>query len=273
MRIGISNLAWERVHDAEIAAILSGFGVDAIDVAPGRYFDDLARASAADISEVRRTWDDVGIQIYGMQALLFGTEGLNLFGSDTVQAHMLRHLEYVCRMAGILGASRLTFGSPKNRDATGWSPDAAQLHAVNFFDRLADVAAQYAVQVCLEPNPPSYQCNFMTTTDEAAAVVRAVRRPEIRLQLDTGALAANGEDAEAVILAHRDIVGHVHASEPGLVPLGSGNVDHPRYGALIRSSLPAHVVTIEMLPGADRPATVSRAVEVAFNAYGAAHGA
>jgi hypothetical protein len=51
-----------------------------------------------------------------MQALLFGTTGLNVFGDNKSQEAMLEHLRAVCRIGAGLGATKLVFGSPKNRD-------------------------------------------------------------------------------------------------------------------------------------------------------------
>lgn len=45
--------------------------------------------------------------------------GLNIFATDASRDAMLHYLDAVCRIAGLLGASRLVFGSPKNRDRTG----------------------------------------------------------------------------------------------------------------------------------------------------------
>ena len=68
-----------------------------------------------------------------MQSLLFGTSGLNLFGTSEVQQAMLRHLTAICRIGAGLGATRLVFGSPKNRDRTGLTDKAALEIAVPFF--------------------------------------------------------------------------------------------------------------------------------------------
>jgi D-psicose/D-tagatose/L-ribulose 3-epimerase len=267
MRLSISNLAWEREHDPAMRELLNEAGVDSIDIAPGRYFSDPVRAAAVEIDALRRAWNDAGVEIFGLQALLFGTQGLNVFGSQESQEAMLMHLDGVCRLGAALGARRLVFGSPRNRDATGWESEAARHHAVEFFARLGDVAARHEVVVCLEPNPRRYQCNFMTTTTEAADIVRAVGRPEIGLQFDTGTLLVNGEDAAVTLAAHGPLVRHVHASEPDLAPLGSLDTDHASYGRAIRSALGDAMITIEMLPGDDRVAAARRALALALDAY------
>ena len=119
MRLAISNIAWDVAEDDALAALLQRFRVDAIDIAPGKYFPRPSEAKEADILKVRQWWADRGIEITGMQALLFGTTGLNVFGPLESQAALLQHLDAVCRIGAILGAPRLVFGSPKNRDRSG----------------------------------------------------------------------------------------------------------------------------------------------------------
>ena len=110
MRIAISNIAWDTSDDDAIAQLLQTFGINAIDVAPGKYFPDPLNASDDDILRVRDWWSARGIEITGMQALLFGTSGLNVFGSPESRKAMLHHLKAVCRIGTGLGATRLVFG-------------------------------------------------------------------------------------------------------------------------------------------------------------------
>ncbi len=270
MRLSFSNLAWEREHDPAMRELLNEAGVDAIDLVPGRYLSDPVRATDVELDAIRREWNDAGIEIVGLQALLFGTQGLNVFGSRDSQEAMLTHFDGICRLGSRLGARHLVFGAPRNRDAAGWEPAAARRHAVEFFTRLGEIAARHAVVVCLEPNPARYHCNFMTTTAEAAGIVQAVGLPQIRLQFDTGTVCVNREDAAAELAAHGSLVGHVHLSEPDLAPLGSLETDHENYGRAMRFALRDRVVAIEMLPAEDRLAGARRALAVAFNAYLAA---
>lgn len=272
MRLAISNLAWDAAEDAAIAALLRGHGVDAIDIAHGKYFPDPALAADADLARLRRWWAEHGIEITGMQALLFGTAGLNMFGPAPVRAAMLAHLDQVCRIGAALGAARLVFGSPRNRDRSGLDDAAAQACALDFFTRLGDLAAGHGVTVCLEPNPARYGANFMTGSDATAQVVRAVGHRAIRMQFDTGALAVNAEDPQAVLAAHAGLIGHIHASEPDLLPLGEGGCDHAAMAAAVARYLPGHLVTIEMLATGGEPhlASVGRALAHARRHYGAA---
>lgn len=269
MRLAISNIAWDVVEDADIAELLKRNGVDAIDIAPGKYFPDPVKATDEEIARVRSWWAERGIEITGMQALLFGTTGLNVFGSPEVQKILLHHLTAVCRISAGLGATRLVFGSPKNRDRNGLSDEQVAEIAIPFFRQLGDVAQAHGVLVCLEPNPPCYGANFMTTSAETAEVVRQVAHPAIRMQLDTGALTINGEDAAVVLRSSAPLIGHVHASEPELVPLGDGSTDHAKVAECVARQLPTHVVSIEMLASKNEPhlVAIERALGMAIRHY------
>lgn len=270
MRLAISNIAWDVSEDEVIADVLRSSGIDAIDIAPGKYFPDPCKASSDEITRVRQWWAGRGFEITGMQALLFGTTGLNLFGSQESQAAMLEHLRAVCAIAGRLGALRLVFGSPKNRDRFGLSDEGAMAIAIDFFRRLGDIAHAEGVVVCLEPNPVRYGANFMVTSEETARVVEAVRHPAILMQFDTGAVTLNNESPAGVLRRCAHLIGHIHASEPDLVPLGDGGTSHVQMHEALKWSLPSHIVSIEMAATTREPhvQSIQRALAVAARSYG-----
>ena len=269
MRLAISNIAWDVAEDEAVANLLLRSQVDAIDVAPGKYFPQPTQATEADIRGVRQWWRTHGIEITGMQSLLFGTTGLNLFGSPESQDAMLRHLDAVCRIGAGLGAPRLVFGSPKNRDRSGCTDAQAHDMAVDFFHRLGTIAARHGVWICLEPNPPCYGANFMTDSASTLRVVRSVDHPAIRMQCDTGAMAINGEDPAPTLTTCADWIGHVHASEPDLLPLGDGPTDHAAMARALEDRLPQALVSIEMLatPLEAHTISIARALQVAATHY------
>ena len=247
MRISISNIAWQKEEDEKISKLLNKYEIDAIDIAPSKYFSEFSNTNIQDILKVRNWWSDRGIEIIGMQSLLYGTIGLNLFDNFDIQERMLKHLEEVCRIAHYLNAKRLVFGSPRNRDRSGLSNQKALEIATNFFKKLAEIAQKYNVIVCLEPNPVCYGSNFMTTSRETATIVSEVNHPAIKMQFDTGALSINEEDPFQVCLQYKNLIGHIHLSDPNLTPLGLTPGIHKDVATALRSSLPEFPVTIEML--------------------------
>ena len=244
MRLSISNIAWDPQDDEAIAKLLQSLGIANIDIAPGKYFKNFQTTTTAEILQVKKWWKDRGIDIVGMQALLFGTEGLNLFSSTADK--MREHLQEVMRIAGELGATKLVFGSPKNRDRSGLTDIETQQKADDFFSRLGGYAKSKGVVFCLETNPTAYQCNFMTTMNETAEVVNRINHPNIRLQLDTGALLMN-QESEMLIPKYASIIGHIHLSEPQLKPLGSMNSDHAKLADQFKVFAKEKIATIEMV--------------------------
>lgn len=270
MRLSISNIAWDVAEDDAVAKLLERYAIDAIDIAPGKYFSEPSKTSDQEISAVRNWWHDKGVAIVGMQALLFGTTGLNLFGTEKSRLSMLAHFNAVCRIGANLGATFLVFGSPKNRDRTGMSDQQAEEIAIPFFKQLGDIAKMWGVSICLEPNPTHYGANFMTCSDDTANIVRRVNHPAIMMQFDTGALKINGENPEDILAKHSELISHVHASEPDLLPLGDGGTDHVGIANALANTLAERVVTIEMLATKEEPhlTSIERALVTALNSYG-----
>ena len=225
MRLAISNIAWDVSEDASIANLLKQFKIDAIDIAPGKYFPLPQQASDQEIAAVKHAWSERGMQITGMQALLFGATALQLFASDESRAAMRAHLTAICRIGAGLGAQRLVFGAPKNRDRGHLSDQQTLDIAIPFFRQLGNIAAEHQVLICVEPNPACYGCNFMTHSMETAALLSEIAHPAIKMQLDTGTITINGEDIETVLSQYAGLIGHIHASEAHLRPLG--DTHHP----------------------------------------------
>lgn len=247
MRISISNIAWEPLHDEAVSTLLQKYNIDAIDVAPGKYFPDPKQASDKDIILIRQQWESRGISLVGMQSLLFGTQGLNLFSNCDVQKKMLEHLKAVIHVASGLGIKPIVFGSPKNRDRQSLNDDEACSIAYEFFSQLGDIALKEDVVICLEPNPACYGSNFMTSSCETIEMVKLLDHPAIKMQLDTGAVAINQESITQVIQGNQDVIGHIHLSEPNLAPLGRSDVIHTEISAKLNHLLPQRIATIEML--------------------------
>lgn len=268
MRLSISNIAWDLSEEDAVAGVLAAAGVDRVDLAPGKYFANPSAASDAEIAAVRQLWRDRGFAVAGMQALLFGTSGLNLF--DDPDGVMFDRLAAVCRIGGGLGAGALTFGSPRQRDRGDLDDQAVERIASDFFGRLGDVAAAHGTAICLEPNPAAYNCNFLTGSGEVSAFVRRLSHPAVRMQLDVGAIAMNGEVPDAVVAEAVDVIGHVHASEPMLATLGDGGAPHEAVAAALRRLGPELTVTIEMGASSTQPhlEAVRRAVALAGRVYG-----
>ncbi len=254
MNLSISNIAWDTSFEREVLVILKENNINIIDFAPTKFFSNISSVSDKEINDVKNLWKRKGFIFGGMQSLLFGTQGLNLFNKES-QNNMLAYLKKICHIGAITNASRLVFGSPKNRDRSKLNDEQTENISLDFFYKLGEIAKYENVIICIEPNPKSYGTNFITTTEEAALFVKKLNHPNIKIQLDLGTIYTNKEPEE-VLEKFIQFVGHVHLSEPNLIPLTNIDFIHKKYGNKLKEVnskglIPTDIFTIEMLTSAD----------------------
>ena len=246
MKLAISNIAWDVEQDAEVAAILNALQVSGVEIAPTKIWPKPLEAGAPAIRRYRDFWEQNGIRIVAMQALLFGRPDLTIFESDDRRRETLGYLGGMIRLGQQLGAGALVFGSPKNRRVGNLSKPDARKIAVDFFGELGDLAFEHDTAVCIEPNPAEYGCDFINNTEEAVALVLETGSPGFRVHIDAGALAMNHEDPEIAISRALPLTHHFHISEPYLGPIGANGTDHNACAATLARLRYAHWVSIEM---------------------------
>jgi D-psicose/D-tagatose/L-ribulose 3-epimerase len=272
MKIAISNIAWSVEEEPAIGALMQHLGIQGVEVAPGKIGPKPALLSDDEVRRYRATWNDRGIEIVAMQALLFGVEGLAIFESAAARKKMGDYLARILQIGGTLGAKALVFGSPKNRLVGALSGAEIDSVAVPFFREMGAVAADNGTCLCIEPNPRAYGADWITTAKEAEAFVERVDRPGFGLHLDAGALHMQNEGPAEIRLAGNRIR-HFHASEPQLAPLQPGSaVPHETYAATLRAIGYPRWVSVEMrqVPGQTSSlATVETALRCAIGTYGA----
>lgn len=216
MKLAVSNICWTAEADQTIAPRLRDAGCDAIEVAPGRLFDNVSAADTNRAANMRAKWSARGLPMISMQALLYGQTGLGLFGGQANQ--MVAYLDHVIEIAGALGCGPLVFGSPGNRQSGEMSFADALAASVPVLRQIGDSAARNGCVFCLEANATEYGCDFMTRLSEAAAVTRAIDHEAVRMVVDTGNMMMESEPAQAVGPI-ADLVSHLHFSAPKLSPV------------------------------------------------------
>ncbi len=272
MRIAVSNIAWPAEEDDEVDRVLADAGVDAIEIAPTRIWPEPATVSEQDARAEAARRQDAGLETVSFQSLLFARPHLGLFDGAGSRAELLDYLRAISRLAGWMGARRMVFGSPKNRIVpAGMQPAEAFGIAVEFFRAAGLAAAEEGTMLCIEPNPPAYACNFVTTAADGIALVEAVGSDGFGLHLDAAGLVLAGDDPAEAARAAGPLVQHVHASAPQLGELETEVVDHAGFAAALEDVGYQGLVSIEMRAGArgENAARVAAALELARDAYGA----
>ena len=251
MKLAISNLAWERDDEGAIAEIIRANGASGIELAPTKIWKDPLRATDGEITDCRKFWQSRGIEIVSLQSLLFERPDLELFAGVEARDEMLRYLTGMIRLAAKLGARVLVFGSPRNRQRLGLSNQEAEEIAVPFFRSLATEASAHDVTFCIEPNPPQYGCDWITTSIEGLRLVELVNSNGFGLNLDAGGMTLAAEDPVASIAECAPVLKHFHISEPGLAPVGSPVIDgtkHDDFARALKTAGYSGWTSIEMVP-------------------------
>jgi sugar phosphate isomerase/epimerase len=269
VKVSISNIAWTNAEEGAIAELLQQMNVTGVDVAYTKLWKSPFDAPEDALSSYRAFWENHQIQIVGMQSLIYGRPDLVLFGDQAGRAQMADYLGAVCRLGGVLGAEKLVFGSPKNRQKGDLPLLEAMAIATEFFSGVAELAEEAGVTLCIEPNPPLYDCDFVQSTPAAIELVKRVNHPNFRLHLDAAIMTMNDEPIEAALGQAMEYLVHFHVSEPNLAVIGTKGVDHARFAQALLVNGYTGWVAIEMRSGTEGTniEAVRHALDTTFEYY------
>ena len=246
MRISISNIAWDKQDDEQVYKMLQAHDIHELDVAPARIFNKPMEVSKEQGQEFMKLLETYGLRTVGMQSLLFGTNGLALFGDEVTRNATIEHLKQMMDYAQKIGVTRLVFGSPKNRLIKGLSQGTVNQLCYEVFNELGDYAVVKGLYFCIEPNPINYGADFVTNTMEGIQLVKRINNPGFRLHMDLGTMIMNNEDIEKVVTAGIGVTEHVHLSHPNLEQvIGYEEIHQRLYKALMNSNY-SGTIAIEM---------------------------
>ena len=253
MKLSVSNIAWPAELDERMYASLAQHGFSGLEIAPTRLYPQAPYAHADDFAAFGgRLYEQYGLRLCSMQSIWYGRSE-RIFGSSDEREALAQYTAQAVRFAHAAGCPNLVFGCPKNRVR----PDGAETaDAEEFFSRIGADAYDHGCVIALEANPPLYGTNYLNTTDAALNAARRCGRG-VRVNLDVGAMVANGERAD---FSPEDLtlVSHVHLSEPGLVPIERREL-HSALAAALRGAGYTGYVSLEMKAAGEE--TVLRAMD------------
>lgn len=271
MKLAVSSIAWHPEEEADVAQKLQQLGVQCVELAPTKIWDDPTTTTKEQAEEVVEWWKHYNIDVVAFQSMLFARPDLKLFESEENRAECLQYLKDFIVLAGRMGARKMVFGSPKNRQRGDMGYDEAFGIAKTFFLELAKTAAENGVVFCIEPNAPQYNCDFVTTAKEGAELVMAVNHPGFGLHLDTACMALADDDIATSIRDYSNLLQHFHISSPMLEQVEQrDDVDHAGAARTLHDLDYNKIVSIEMRPGEEgtNVARVEKAVAFVQQTYG-----
>lgn len=189
-------------------------------------------ATDDELAAMRRALADTGL---AATAVGFAVAGANPVDPDPrVRAAAVEHLARLAEKTAALGAKVLAgpihsaYGrfteAPPTADERRWCADV--------LGEAGDRAAAFGVTLAVEPLN-RFECYFLNTAADCAALVRAVGHPNVVGALDTHHAHIEERDLAAAIAGMGPTLGHVQLSENHRGTPGRGQVDFPRaLGAL-----------------------------------------
>lgn len=270
MKTAISNIAWNLADDAWVADLMVELGVTGVEIAPTKIWQKPLLATATELRDYRRFWEQRGIRIVAMQSLLFGRADFQVFEDRGKRDELLQYLDGIMALAGALGAGPLVFGSPKNRKVGGRPRAEVDAIALDFFRRAGDAAVKHGVTLCIEPNPTQYECDYVTCAQQGLELVRAVDHPGFRLHLDAAGMTLAKDPLGASLQSALGYLSHFHVSEPFLGAIGQGGVEHGVLAGALRRLGYANWTSVEMRfnPEVDLKVELRRVMGLLRQVYG-----
>lgn len=256
MKFAVSNIGWSSENDARLLPLLKNAGVDGIEVAPGRLFEDPKTARLDEAKSIAREFKRSGLPIFSMQALLFGQPELRLFGNENAQSEFGSYLSIIIKLAGALGCGPLVFGSAKNRLRGDLGFGEAAIRAARLLQVIGEAARGEDTLFCLEANSTGYGCDFMTILAQAAHVAGLADHPNVAVVADTGNMIMEDESPSEIVKVGQHLA-HVHISAPNLCQIEPHIEYIERVISLLYDVDYGGVVTLEMrTPDADDPVAI-----------------
>lgn len=250
MKLAISNIGWTNEEESAVAEYLQSAGVKYVEIAPTKRWTEPTAATDAEINEYKEWWAKYDITVVAFQSMLFAHPEYTLFGSDEDRDITEKYIADFIVLAGKMGAGRMVFGSPKNRQRGMMSLQGANAIANGFFDRLGGIALDNNTVLCLEPNAPQYNCDFITTATEGLTLVQDVDNKGFELHLDIACMTLAGDNVTESIQNASEHLKHFHISSPMLEQVEDrDDVAHRDAAQALRDIQYDGFVSIEMRPG------------------------
>lgn len=211
MKYSISNIAWEKEYDGEMYTFLKENGVDGVEIAPTRIFENpYDRLEEAHLYSYMLK-NKYGLTVSSMQSIWYGI-GQNIFGTDEDRQFLTNYTKKAVLFAESMGIKNLVFGCPKNRNV----PQGANTDiALEFFKQIGDFAFEHGTNIALEPNPVIYNTNFLNYTKDCCEFVKKVDSKGLKVNIDMGTMIYNKENPH-LVKTYKTLVNHIHISYPNL---------------------------------------------------------
>lgn len=268
MKLAVSNIAWYNNDIDDFIALISSLGCEGIELAASMIWDEPINTTHDERLELRCKIEDAGLQLTGLQALLYTHQELALFKEEQFRREMLEYLTGMMDLCCDLGGEVLVFGSPRNRNIDKMPLEKAHSIAFEFFQELGKRAWDRGLFFCIEPLG-KVETDFINSVYEAEKfIVESESSKGLGLHIDTKGLIDEDEVNAPYLSESFSRAKHVHLNDPGLTAPGSTGYDHRLISKRINESDYSRFLSIEMRRvDGDVEGSIRKAVEYVKQVY------
>lgn len=259
MRYAICNETFIDWEFGQSCAEAARHGYTGIEIAPftlAPLITDVSQQRRAELVQQARS---AGLSIVGLHWLLAKTEGFQVTSPDSaVRARTAQYLGELTRCCRDLGGDILVFGSPLQRKIpAGHSLADATKFAVDTFQKLLPTLEESEVTLALEPLAAA-ETDFLTTCDEASALINQLHHPRVALHLDVKAMCSEASSIPDLIRRFADRTVHFHANDVNRRGPGFGDVDFRPILRALGDVNYAGWISVEVFDYTPDPITIAR---------------
>jgi len=225
MKLAICNETFRHHDFAGTCAEAARHGYSGLEIAPFTLGDvsSLTTSDAKRIGAIVRSHD---LDPIGFHWLLAKTTGYHLTNPNReIEQRTFDYARHLAELCGAMGGKIMVWGSPQQRTLeAGWNRPDAEVRFIDFFKRLSPHLANAGVTIAFE-FLGSLETNFINTAAETIALLEQIDSPNVRLNLDVKAMAADNKSIPQIVRASLPWTAHFHANDPNLRGPGMGEVD------------------------------------------------
>lgn len=218
------------------------------------------RKTDQEIDELKRAFENEGIEIAMYLAIFLAEMGLNLSCSDEEKRKkFVKEYKGQIEIARRIGTKRMSVGLMRGAKGDSESMEACLDRLAKSLGELCSFASNKGIKLCLEPIN-RYEINTLNSVDSSIEFIEKYSLDELGLLLD--AFHMNIEDAsiEGSIQKAGKRIEHFHSPDSNRLAAGWGHLDYDSIlKALIKENYDGYL-TIEAFP---KPDALSCAVQSA----------
>jgi D-psicose/D-tagatose/L-ribulose 3-epimerase len=215
----MAELSW-----AQQCQIVSDAGYRGIEVAAYTLVEEgVGEISPRKRAEMVAVMKHAGIECVGLHWLLAPPpKGLHFTTPDAaVRKKTVAYLDELIDFCGDLGGTRMTFGSPKQRNTVGISVEQAKGYFAGGLTAVADHAQQRGIKILIEALGKN-TTDVVNTLAEALELADRVDHPAVQIMFDFNNTTDETEPFDVLLRKYYKHIHHVHVQEQGGKHLGTG---------------------------------------------------